>query len=167
MGRKKIVIRKIQDERSRHATFAKRKNGLIKKAMELSILCGCEIALVMFNSQGKLIQYSSGDIDQTLSKFIDEKPQEAYTNEHLPNFANKDDKDKQSGGEEHQALLPAGNQHFAYTAGVMPSIMPGQSQSMQMVLNPASQQLPQLPHMMAMSAGPSSVPLYPPAQSLS
>jgi hypothetical protein len=51
MGRKKIIIRKIQDERSRHATFAKRKNGLIKKAMELSVLCGCEIALVMFNSQ--------------------------------------------------------------------------------------------------------------------
>ena len=49
--RKKIVIRKIQDERSRHATFAKRKNGLIKKAMELSILCSCEISLVMFNSQ--------------------------------------------------------------------------------------------------------------------
>jgi hypothetical protein len=44
--------------------------------------------------QGKLIQYSSGDIDQTLSKFIDEKPQEAYTNEHLSQFANKDDKDK-------------------------------------------------------------------------
>lgn len=160
MGRKKIVIRKIQDERSRHATFAKRKNGLIKKAMELSILCGCEIALVMFNSQGKLIQYSSGDIDQTLSKFIDEKPQEAYTNEHLSNFANKDDKDKQSGGEEPQALLTAGpNQHFAYaTAGVMPSIMPGASQSMQMVLNPQSQQLPQLQQMMAMG-GPPSVPL--------
>ena len=51
MGRKKIIIRKIQDERSRHATFAKRKNGLIKKAMELGVLCGCEIALVMFNSQ--------------------------------------------------------------------------------------------------------------------
>ncbi len=51
MGRKKIVIKKILDERSRHATFAKRKNGLIKKAMELSVLCGCEIALVMFNSQ--------------------------------------------------------------------------------------------------------------------
>jgi len=163
MGRKKIVIRKIQDERSRHATFAKRKNGLIKKAMELSILCGCEIALVMFNSQGKLIQYSSGDIDQTLSKFIDEKPQEAYTNEHLPNFANKDDKDKRSDGEDGQPrplLLegPGSVNQFAYaTAGGMPSMMPSsQSMGTAMLLNPTGhpQQLPQLQQMMAMSSQP-------------
>ena len=46
-----------------------------------SILCDCEIALVIFNSQGKLTQYASGNIDQTLSKFIDEKPMESYTND--------------------------------------------------------------------------------------
>jgi hypothetical protein len=100
MGRKKIKITKILDERSRAATFAKRKNGLLKKAIELSILCDCEIALVVFNqvcsfiesrsmvfdyrhvlAQGKLSQYASGNIDQTLSKFIDEKPCESYTND--------------------------------------------------------------------------------------
>jgi hypothetical protein len=81
MGRKKIKIARISDERSRHATFAKRKNGLVKKAIELSILCDCEIALVIFNSQQKLTQYASGNIDQTLSKFIDEKPMESYTND--------------------------------------------------------------------------------------
>ncbi len=81
MGRKKIKIARISDERSRHATFAKRKNGLVKKAIELSILCDCEIALVIFNSQQKLTQYASGNIDATLSKFIDEKPMESYTND--------------------------------------------------------------------------------------
>ena len=94
MGRKKIKIARINDERSRHATFAKRKNGLVKKAIELSILCDCEIALVIFNSQGKLTQYSSGNIDQTLSKFIDEKPQEQYTNDSSGQFCGKEDKDK-------------------------------------------------------------------------
>ena len=94
MGRKKIKIARINDERSRHATFAKRKNGLVKKAIELSILCDCEIALVIFNSQGKLTQYSSGNIDQTLSKFIDEKPMEAYTNDTYGQFCGKEDKDK-------------------------------------------------------------------------
>lgn len=93
MGRKKIKIARINDERSRHATFAKRKNGLVKKAIELSILCDCEIALVIFNSQGKLTQYSSGNIDQTLSKFIDEKPIESYTNESYGQFCGKDDRD--------------------------------------------------------------------------
>jgi hypothetical protein len=87
MGRKKIKIARINDERSRHATFAKRKNGLVKKAIELSILCECEIALVIFNSQGKLTQYSSGNIDQTLSKFIDENPSRATVMKHMDSFA--------------------------------------------------------------------------------
>eukprot|EP00802_Teleaulax_amphioxeia_P011142 Tamp_11172.p1 GENE.Tamp_11172~~Tamp_11172.p1 ORF type:complete len:317 (-),score=46.90 Tamp_11172:717-1667(-) len=94
MGRKKIKIARINDERSRHATFAKRKNGLVKKAIELSILCDCEIALVIFNSQGKLTQYASGNIDQTLSKFIDEKPMESYTNDSYGQFCGKEDKEK-------------------------------------------------------------------------
>lgn len=37
-------------------------NGIMKKAMELSVLCDCEIALMIFNPQGKLYVYcSSGD----------------------------------------------------------------------------------------------------------
>ncbi|CAD7702365.1 unnamed protein product [Ostreobium quekettii] len=69
VGRKKIRIEKIQDERARQVTFTKRKNGLMKKAMELSILCDCEIALVVFNSSGKLFEYSSGSIDGTIERF--------------------------------------------------------------------------------------------------
>jgi hypothetical protein len=50
-------------------TFTKRKNGLMKKAMELSVLCDCQIALIIFNSNNKLFQYSSGDINQVLTRF--------------------------------------------------------------------------------------------------
>lgn len=50
-------------------TFTKRKNGLMKKAMELSVLCGCDIALVIFNSNSKLFQYSSTDMDAVLQKY--------------------------------------------------------------------------------------------------
>jgi hypothetical protein len=50
-------------------TFTKRKNGLMKKAMELSVLCDCQIALVIFNSNNKLFQYSSGDINAVLERF--------------------------------------------------------------------------------------------------
>ena len=41
----------------------------MKKAMELSVLCDCQIALVIFNSNNKLFQYSSGDISAVLERF--------------------------------------------------------------------------------------------------
>ncbi|EIE22732.1 myocyte enhancer factor 2D [Coccomyxa subellipsoidea C-169] len=69
VGRKKIRIEKIGDERNRQVTFTKRKNGLMKKAMELSVLCGCDIALVIFNSNSKLFQYSSTDMDAILQRY--------------------------------------------------------------------------------------------------
>ena len=48
MGKRKIEIAKIADDRKRLATFHKRKPGLLHKAMELSILCDVEIAVVIF-----------------------------------------------------------------------------------------------------------------------
>lgn len=36
----------------------------MKKAYELSVLCNCEIALIMFNSKNELFQYSSADMDK-------------------------------------------------------------------------------------------------------
>lgn len=66
------------------ATFIKRKNGLFKKAMELSILCGCEIALIVFNSS-KLFHYSSSDLDSTLVKYADfnDDANQAITNKEV------------------------------------------------------------------------------------
>jgi hypothetical protein len=52
-------------------TFLKRKHGLMKKAYELSVLCDCEIALIMFNNNGKLVQYASTDIDKILMKYTE------------------------------------------------------------------------------------------------
>ena len=72
MGRNKINIGKIDDARNRHVTFNKRKSGLIKKAMELSLLCDCQIALIIFEGKpaDKLIEYSSStDIDEVLMKY--------------------------------------------------------------------------------------------------
>ena len=52
-------------------TFTKRKFGLMKKAYELSILCDCEIALIIFNSGNKLFQYASTDMDKILLKYTE------------------------------------------------------------------------------------------------
>ncbi len=54
-------------------TFTKRKFGLIKKAYELSVLCDCEIAIIIFNSQNKLFQYASSDMDEILLKYTGKK----------------------------------------------------------------------------------------------
>lgn len=56
MGRRKISIAPIQDDRNRAVTFVKRKNGLFKKAHELGILCQANVAVIVFNSTGKLFE---------------------------------------------------------------------------------------------------------------
>ncbi|KAI1712761.1 SRF-type transcription factor (DNA-binding and dimerization domain) domain-containing protein [Ditylenchus destructor] len=81
MGRKKIQITRIQDERNRQVTFTKRKFGLMKKAYELSVLCDCEIALIIFNSTNRLFQYASTDMDKVLLKYTEyNEPHESRTN---------------------------------------------------------------------------------------
>ncbi|KAH8555639.1 hypothetical protein BGW37DRAFT_418761 [Umbelopsis sp. PMI_123] len=82
MGRKKIKIQRIADERNRQVTFLKRKHGLMKKAYELSVLCDCEVALIIFTANDKLVQYSSTDIDKTLMKYTEysSEPHESKCN---------------------------------------------------------------------------------------
>lgn len=62
-------------------TFTKRKFGLMKKAYELSVLCDCEIALIIFNSANRLFQYASTDMDRVLLKYTEySEPHESRTN---------------------------------------------------------------------------------------
>uniref|UniRef100_A0A146KQ65 Myocyte-specific enhancer factor 2 n=1 Tax=Lygus hesperus TaxID=30085 RepID=A0A146KQ65_LYGHE len=84
MGRKKIQISRITDERNRQVTFNKRKFGVMKKAYELSVLCDCEIALIIFSSTNKLYQYASTDMDKVLLKYTEyNEPHESLTNKNI------------------------------------------------------------------------------------
>uniref|UniRef100_A0A6B2L686 MADS-box domain-containing protein n=1 Tax=Arcella intermedia TaxID=1963864 RepID=A0A6B2L686_9EUKA len=99
MGRNKIKIEKIQNERNRQATFTKRKNGLIKKAMELSILCDCEISLIIFNQGNRLFQYGSGDMEKTLLRYADydDVPVQSFSNgDYNTQFENSNSKPKET-----------------------------------------------------------------------
>lgn len=90
MGRKKIQISRICDERNRQVTFTKRKFGLMKKAYELSVLCDCEIALIIFNGSNKLFQYASTDMDKVLLKYTEyNEPHESRTNKDIIEALNK------------------------------------------------------------------------------
>jgi len=53
----------------------------MKKAYELSVLCDCEIALIIFNHSNKLYQYASTDMDRVLLKYTEHTdPHESRTN---------------------------------------------------------------------------------------
>ncbi|KAG4999826.1 hypothetical protein JHK87_020898 [Glycine soja] len=61
MGKKKVEIKRIENKSTRQITFSKRRNGLMKKARELSILCDAKVALLIFSSTGKLYELCNGD----------------------------------------------------------------------------------------------------------
>ncbi|RWW71995.1 hypothetical protein BHE74_00020226 [Ensete ventricosum] len=53
-----LQIKRIENNTNRQVTFSKRRNGLIKKAYELSVLCDIDIALIMFSPSGRLSHFS-------------------------------------------------------------------------------------------------------------
>ncbi|CAA7396928.1 unnamed protein product [Spirodela intermedia] len=59
MGRGKIEIKRIENSTNRQVTFTKRKNGIIKKAKEISVLCNAQVYLVLFSSSGKMAELCS------------------------------------------------------------------------------------------------------------
>lgn len=72
-------------------TFNKRKFGVMKKAYELSVLCDCEIALIIFSSSNKLYQYASTDMDKVLLKYTEyNEPHESLTNKNIIEVSNED-----------------------------------------------------------------------------
>mmetsp|Transcript_18556 Transcript_18556/g.56005 ORF Transcript_18556/g.56005 Transcript_18556/m.56005 type:complete len:98 (+) Transcript_18556:107-400(+) len=73
MGRRKIEIARISNERHRHVTFSKRKSGLIKKATELAVLCDAQVALLVFAPNQRVTVYSSSPIEGLLQRFSEYK----------------------------------------------------------------------------------------------
>ncbi|XP_021296588.1 MADS-box transcription factor 6-like isoform X2 [Herrania umbratica] len=69
MGRGKVVLERIENKINRQVTFSKRRNGMLKKAYELSVLCDAEVALIIFSSRGKLSEFGSSTVSQTLEKY--------------------------------------------------------------------------------------------------
>ena len=63
MGKKKISFdKKIENTTTRNVTYCKRKKGLIRKAMQLSVLCDQQILLCVFDKQKqKLVTYQSNE----------------------------------------------------------------------------------------------------------
>ena len=69
MGRGKIEIKRIENTTNRQVTFCKRRNGLLKKAYELSVLCDAEVALIVFSSRGRLYEYANNSVRTTIDRY--------------------------------------------------------------------------------------------------
>ncbi|KAG4906510.1 hypothetical protein JHK82_055152 [Glycine max] len=97
MGRVKLKIKRLENTNGRPATYAKRRNGIMKKAAELSILCDIDIILLMFAPNGKpslcrgrcrasnymnfffhnkIEYFSSNNFEEVITKFGQLTPQE-------------------------------------------------------------------------------------------
>ena len=59
MGRGKIEIKRIENSSSRQVTYSKRRNGIMKKAKEITVLCDAKVSLIIFASSGKMQEYCS------------------------------------------------------------------------------------------------------------
>ncbi|KAL6964967.1 MADS-box protein soc1 [Sarracenia purpurea var. burkii] len=70
MVRGKTQMRRIENATSRQVTFSKRRNGLLKKAFELSVLCDAEVALIVFSPRGKLYEFASSSMQETTQRYL-------------------------------------------------------------------------------------------------
>ncbi|XP_062179253.1 MADS-box transcription factor 58-like isoform X2 [Phragmites australis] len=68
-GRGKVKIKRIENTTNRQVTFCKRRNCLLKKAYELSVLCDAEIALLVFSNRGRLYEYSNNSVKGTIERY--------------------------------------------------------------------------------------------------
>ncbi|PIN06288.1 MADS box transcription factor [Handroanthus impetiginosus] len=71
MVRGKVEMKRIENASNRQVTFSKRRNGLLKKAYELSVLCDAEVALIIFSQRGRLYEFSSSNMQRSIQKYLE------------------------------------------------------------------------------------------------
>ena len=72
MGKNKIAI-ELKDYRTRQFSFYKRRTGLLKKAMELAILCNVDIVLhiaINISPKDNLFFFSNKNVNESLSNVM-------------------------------------------------------------------------------------------------
>ena len=108
MGKRKIQMIKIENKLNSQITYYKRKKGLIKKTLELALLCDVETFLVILDKKKKLSITSSKKspenfISTYLKNLSKRKIKEQFSLNDYPNifkkgkeiFINKKEKDKE------------------------------------------------------------------------
>ncbi|XP_061363745.1 MADS-box protein SOC1-like isoform X1 [Gastrolobium bilobum] len=99
MVRGKTQMKRIENATSRQVTFSKRRNGLLKKAFELSVLCDAEIALIVFSTRGKLYEFASSSMQQTIERY------RRHTRDNTPTAFRSDEQNMQHLKEEAASMM--------------------------------------------------------------
>ncbi|XP_051121589.1 MADS-box protein AGL42-like [Andrographis paniculata] len=71
MVRGKVEMKRIENATSRQVTFSKRRNGVLKKAYELSVLCDAQVALIIFSQKGRLYEFSSSNMQRIIQRYME------------------------------------------------------------------------------------------------
>lgn len=69
-GRKRIDIKKIVNKDNLIVTFSKRRNGLFKKASQLCLLSGSEVAIVVFSPGERPYLFGHPSPDTVIGRFL-------------------------------------------------------------------------------------------------
>lgn len=90
MGRRKIEIQPLTDDRNRTVTFVKRKAGLFKKAHELAVLCQVDLAVIIIGNNDKLYEFLLVETSEILQVYRSGKrPHELKLPENYGNYKKK------------------------------------------------------------------------------
>ncbi|CAH2034415.1 unnamed protein product [Thlaspi arvense] len=69
-GKQKITIRKVEKLEDRMVTFSKRRTGIYTKLTELSILCGSDVAFLVYSGAGKPYTFGSPSFEAVAERFL-------------------------------------------------------------------------------------------------
>ncbi|CAD8103147.1 unnamed protein product [Paramecium sonneborni] len=104
MGRNKIDIQYLKDDRIRNITFNKRKNGLLKKACELAVLCNIKMLLCFSDLSGNVYQFISNENIEM--EMIQSNHKKVFTKQDYPGFQKRKESESQSDLESEQSIEP-------------------------------------------------------------
>ncbi|KAK9760253.1 hypothetical protein K7432_015941 [Basidiobolus ranarum] len=118
MGRKKIKIKTIENDRQKTVTFTRRRGGLIKKAHELAVLCECKVVLLMFDSKDECHMYSSAENpDELIGKYYNKEFHSGDTKKRKLSVFNEDTFTPSLSQENFHSSSPVVNEYKITTTG--------------------------------------------------